>query len=140
MDKEFEKITTIINCLPIHDDIQYLILNQLIKYYLIDTDLITMEFMDCRSMAKLYVRYGLDINKGMHGAAKGGHKDLVDFFIEKGANDWNSGMRGAANGGHKDLVDFFIKKGANDWNSGMYAAANGCHKDLVEFFKNKLNN
>jgi hypothetical protein len=29
----------------------------------------------------------------MEGAAKGGHKELVDFFIEKGANNWNWGMK-----------------------------------------------
>ena len=83
MNGEFAKITTIINCLPINDDIQYLILDRLIKYYLIDTDLITMEFMDCCSMAELYIRYGLDINKAMYSAANGGHKDLVDFFKNK---------------------------------------------------------
>ncbi len=47
----------------------------------------------------------------MEHAAIGGHKDLVDFFIAKGANDWNLGMRHAASGGHKDLVDFFVAKG-----------------------------
>ena len=47
----------------------------------------------------------------MRCAAIGGHKDLVEFFISKGANDWNWGMRGAAEGGHQDLVDFFVAKG-----------------------------
>jgi hypothetical protein len=71
---------------------------------------------------------------------EGGHKELVDFFIEKGANDWDDGMYGAAEGGHKELVDFFIQKGADWWNGGMYGAAKGGHKELVDFFKliNKL--
>ena len=43
----------------------------------------------------------------MENAARGGHKDLVDFFIEKGGNDLNSGMSFAATRGHKDLVLFF---------------------------------
>ncbi len=47
-------------------------------------------------------------------------------------------MCGAAEGGHKDFVEFFIKKGANNWNWGMGSAALGGHKDLVEFFKKKL--
>ena len=46
----------------------------------------------------------------MDGAAKGGHQDLVDFFISKGASDWNLGLRCAAKGGHKDLIDFFKAK------------------------------
>ena len=76
-------------------------------------------------------------NWGLQGAAVGGHKDLVDFFISKGANNWNSGMEGAAEGGHKDLIDFFISKGAKNWSAGMEGAARGGHKDLVDFFISK---
>ena len=54
----------------------------------------------------------------MRGAARGGHKDLVNLFISKGANDWDMGMHGAAQGGHKDLVEYFISKGANNWDYG----------------------
>ena len=74
-----------------------------------------------------------------------GHKDLVEFFISKGADDWNEGMQYAAIGGHKDLVEFFISKGLEsnpdylfDWVWGMRYASEGGHKDLVEFFKQKL--
>jgi hypothetical protein len=77
------------------------------------------------------------VNKQMKLAARGGHKDLVDFFIGKGATDWEVGMYGAAMGGHKDLVDFFIEKGASAWNWSMEVAAEGGHKDLVEFFIGK---
>ena len=79
-----------------------------------------------------------DWNKGMKGAAKGGHKNLVDFFISKGANNWNWGMNYAAEGGHKDLVDFFISKGANNWDLGIRYATEGGHKDLVDFFSRFL--
>ena len=47
----------------------------------------------------------------MDAAAFGCHKDLVDFFIEKGESDCEEGMYWAALGCHKDLVDFFIAKG-----------------------------
>ena len=70
----------------------------------------------------------------MDGAALGGHKDLVEFFITKGANNWDRGMTQAALGGHKDLVEFFICKGANNWEGGMEDAALGGHEDLAEFF------
>jgi len=49
-------------------------------------------------------------------AVKEGHRDLIDFCILKGADDWNGGMHGAAERGHRDLVEFFISKGADDWN------------------------
>ena len=77
-------------------------------------------------------------DQAMKYAAKGGYKDLVEFFIQKGADNWNYGMIGAAEGGSLDLVKFFIDKGANNWNMGMFYAKRGGHKDLVEFFKQKL--
>ena len=78
-----------------------------------------------------------NVNFAMRKAARGGDKDLVDFFISKGANDWNYGMFYAAQGGHKDLAEFFISKGANNWNRGMIHAAYTGHKDLVDFFISK---
>ena len=78
-----------------------------------------------------------DMEESMLNAAEAGDKDLVDFFISKGADDWDSGMESAAEGGHKDLVDFFISKGANWWDWGMNGAARGGHKDLVDFFISK---
>jgi len=74
---------------------------------------------------------------GMKGAARGGHRDLVEFFIQKGATWFNLGMEYAARGGHRDLVEFFIQKGAKEKSSGMRGAARGGHKDLVEFFIQK---
>jgi hypothetical protein len=73
----------------------------------------------------------------LYKASKQGHKDLVQFFIDKGANDWNWALSGASLGGHKDLVEFFINKGANDWNMALYAASIGGHKDLVQLFIDK---
>jgi hypothetical protein len=43
----------------------------------------------------------------MRYAAKGGHKNIVEFCIFKGANDWNEGAVGATEGGYKDLANFF---------------------------------
>lgn len=76
-------------------------------------------------------------NLGMFWAARKGCKDLVEYFIKKGANNWNRGMEGAAEGGYRDLVDFFIQKGASMWNEGLKEAAYSGDKDLVEFFIQK---
>ena len=84
--------------------------------------------------------YKYDVNRSMKSASQGGYTDflaVVDFFIEKGADDWDSGMGGATKGGHKDLIDFFIEKGAEDWNRGMAKAAGKGYKDLVDFFIGK---
>jgi hypothetical protein len=93
-----------------------------------------------RDLVDLFIQRGAnDWNLGMYGAAEGGHRDLVDFFIQRGATDWNSGMARAAEGGHRDLVEFFIQKGADDWVLGMECAALEGHRDLVKFFKEKMN-
>lgn len=73
----------------------------------------------------------------LHHVAKSGHRDLVDFFISKGANWWNEGLFGAAQGGHRDLVDFFILKGAHHWNAAIEHSARGGHRNLVDFFISK---
>ena len=88
---------------------------------------------------EFYIQKGAnDWNNGMWYAAQGGHRDLVDLFIAKGANEWNEGMLCASENGHRDLVDLFITKGANDWNNGMFNAAINGHQALVEFFNQKL--
>ena len=84
---------------------------------------------------------------GMEGAAKGGNKELVEFFIEKGMNDklnvfhekmwWNVGMGAAVEGGHDDLIDYFIEKGANDWDRGLWEAIEHGRKHLINFFVDK---
>ena len=43
-------------------------------------------------------------------AAAGGHKDLVEFFMDKGANDLEEGIFQATERRHKDLVNFLWKK------------------------------
>jgi hypothetical protein len=50
-------------------------------------------------------------------AAKGGHKELVDFFIQKGANDWNKGMANAAIGGHRILLISLFRKVQREENT-----------------------
>ena len=77
-------------------------------------------------------------NNGMHGAAEGGHMNIVKLMIKKGASNWNKGMYGAAEGGHIDIIQFFIDKGADDWNWSMQGADCFGHIDIVEFFIDKL--
>ena len=104
----------------------------------------------CQLGSKYIINYLIekgvnDWNIGMCCSARNGHRDLVNFFIEKGsgsgAYDLTNGMFNAASGGHKELVDFFIEKvagsDANYWNKGMFGAARGGHKDLVDFFIEK---
>ena len=103
----------------------------------------------------------------MCSSARYGYKDLVDFYIEKGANNWGYALFDASCGGNKtfsprtardpkdhlvDIVDLFIDLnqstphcavqasnwGANNWLHGRIAAAYGGQKDLVKFFQKKI--
>ena len=63
---------------------------------------------------------------------------LITKYLN-GTKDWNDGMYFAARGGHRDLIEFFIAKGANNWDTGMQYAKSTGHRDLVEFFRQKMN-
>ena len=86
------------------------------------------------------------MNLRMSSAAQLGYRDLVDFFINKGANDWSGGLHYAAKGGHRHLVDFFIGKSLSDggnvaWDNALRGAIMGGHRDLIDFFiENGANN
>lgn len=93
-----------------------------------------------RELIDYFIEQGYNINwdYGLRGAARGGYRDLIDFFISKGADYWHGAIQDAARGGHLDLVDFFIEKGdAGDLNPALYSAARGGHRDLVDYFISK---
>lgn len=46
-------------------------------------------------------------------AALKNDKTMINYLIEKGNDHWNRGLLGACQGGHKDLVIFFLEKGAD---------------------------
>lgn len=78
-----------------------------------------------------------NLSNGLQGAAEGGQKDLVDFFISIGANHWNYAMESSAKGGHMDLVNFFISKGAETWDYALLASIEGRQKSMMDFFISK---
>jgi hypothetical protein len=70
-------------------------------------------------------------------ACFGGHRDLVELMIEKGANWWNCGFLGACSGGKRDLIDLMIEKGADDWNCGLYLACYHDYRDIAKLMIKK---
>jgi hypothetical protein len=84
-------------------------------------------FQNVQSKFKIYhqyIQYG-EWDMGLREASKNNNWNIVEFFIQKGADDWNRGMRSAAKGGHIHIVEYFIQKGANWWEFGMCGAAKG---------------
>ena len=72
-----------------------------------------------------------DWNYGLYCASSGGHLNLVNLMISKGANDWNKGLLSACYGGNQNVVDLIISKGGNNWNSGLYGACWRSNQNLV---------
>jgi len=71
-----------------------------------------------------------DYNFGLYGACLGGHLDIINMMLQKGA-DVNYGLYGACLGGHLDLVNMMLQKGA-DVNWGLQGACLGGHLDLIK--------
>lgn len=87
-----------------------------------------------RNLVEYFIAEGVPLKWGLQGAAYGNRKTLVNFFIEMGCRQWNEGLIGACFGGHRHLVNFFIAKGANAWNHALWGAASSGSKDLVDMF------
>ena len=59
-------------------------------------------------------------NNGLYGACIGGHKEIVELMISKGARiigilDYIEHVKR----GHIEIVELMISKGANNWNYGL---------------------
>jgi len=72
--------------------------------------------------------YKLKIN--IYNSIIANNKNLINFFIFQGFNDWNYGLELATLKGDKDLIKFFISQGANNWNRGLIEATAKGDKEL----------
>ncbi len=73
-----------------------------------------------------YLNLGANINRGLYGACEGGHIDLVELIIEKGANLGNMGLYHACKGGNIKIVELMIDKGAKYEGQPIYLR----HKEI----------
>lgn len=73
---------------------------------------------------------------GLMGAARGGHLDLVQFFVERGADDWDFAIEAAARGGDGKIIAFILEKSKGNFNPGcgLCGAARSGRLELVKFF------
>lgn len=97
--------------------------------------------MNYKNLYLFIVKY-LSMSKGnidyaMLNAAYEGNKNLVEYFISKGAKDFDEGLKAAAEGGHINLVDYFLNKGAITKHVGLDIAARNGDKNLIEFLLSK---
>src|SRR3989304_3071504 len=83
------------------------------------------------------INNNLNWDRGLRYACQGGHRDLVDFMIEKGAKDWNQGLWSACIGGYCDIVKLMIEKGANDWDGVLHYACEYGYCDIAKLMIQK---
>ena len=71
----------------------------------------------------------------LHEAAKGGHRDVLDYLIdERGADGFDYALFGAAIGGDLGTVKYLEEKGATDFELALAGAAQCGHRELVKYF------
>ena len=79
----------------------------------------------------------IERNEIMANASEGGHMEIVQLMLKKGANYYDHAMASAALGGHMDIMRLMLNKGANDYNEAMAEAARGGHMDIVQLMLSK---
>jgi ankyrin repeat protein len=73
------------------------------------------------------------LNEALISATSGGHRDLVNELIHRGANDYNGALLEAAGEGYADIVTDMVSRGANDYNEALLRAAYSGHQDIVDY-------
>jgi len=83
-----------------------------------------------------------DGKSALRGAVDGGHKEIVELLVEKGADvegsmyEWLSPLEQAVSLGHKEIVEFLISKGA-DVNNTLIHAIDSRDIEFFEFLISK---
>ena len=54
-----------------------------------------LEFVNAIINQALQTGFSINFSKGLESACQGGHTDIVQFMIDKGADNWDCGLEGA---------------------------------------------
>ena len=60
----------------------------------------------------------------MNKAALGGHKNIVELMLAKGANNYNGGLLSAVKSENDEIVKLMLEKGANNYESAISSTKN----------------
>ncbi len=78
----------------------------------------------------------MDSNNQLYDACRNGNKQLVLSLIKEEL-DWNYGLSYACMGGHRDIIDLMINKGANNFNIAFISAFYNGNKELINLILEK---
>jgi len=66
------------------------------------------------------VSYGaMNFHRAFCAACLGGHRNVIDFMVSLGLDDWNAGLAMACRSGNIDLIEDMLDLGANDFTYGL---------------------
>ena len=109
-----------------------------VKYVLVTSD--------CRSVKG---RWGIGYGNTLHAASAGGHTEIVQILLEKGAEvnvqggDYGTALGAASAGGHTEIVQILLENGAEvNAEGGRYGTALGVasargHTEIVQILLEK---
>ena len=80
---------------------------------------------------------GMIYESAMLSAAEGGHADIVNSMLAKGANNFDAAMRYAAQGGHLNIVKMMVEQGATGFTSALIEATRHDQLEIVKYLLTK---
>ena len=92
-----------------------------------------------RAVAELLLTDNTDTHRrgcALYSAAKNGHKDVVEFLLNKQVPVSADILDAAAFGGHKDIMELLIAHGAVVTREALNNAIFGCYTDVPKMDKN----
>lgn len=78
---------------------------------------------------------GKNFSETLDVAAKKGDMNMIRYLISNSDQDinWNAGLFGACEGGFREIIDFMIQKGADNLNQGIASAALSGHIHIIQY-------
>src|SRR5690625_5234639 len=74
------------------------------------------------------------LNSFLLESIKTNNKELISFFLYKGANCFNDALVEATRINNKDLIWELINRGADDYESALIEATEVNNRELIDFF------
>ena len=88
-----------------------------------------LPYLIYRGQKKMWMR---GIDRGLLGAAEGGHYDIAELLIERGANNFDGALFAAAAAGKHKMVELLIEHDASNLNEALRVAAANGHVKVVD--------
>ena len=83
------------------------------------------------------INKGAKIKNAMAYASESGNKELVEYLIEKGANNWEESIYNACKSNNKEIIELLFSYGRCDVNKALELASYKGSIEFADFFISK---